>query len=75
MDFFHNHPCRPEICNDVRDGLLRNAFRLSQAAHCALPAVQVIRENYVHDDALIERPVFATVLAYAPQDIAPRLRN
>ena len=74
MDFFHDHSQRPEVCNGVRDSLLRDILSLHQAADRALPAVEVIAEYRVHDDALIERPVLAAIFAYAPQDVAPRLR-
>jgi hypothetical protein len=35
----------------------------------------MVAKNCVHDDALIERPIAASVLTYAPKYVSPRFRD
>jgi len=63
MNFLTNQPVGSESSNCIRNGLLRYVLGLRQMAHRALRVVQMVHVDMMQDDALINRPVAAIVLA------------
>ena len=75
MDFLEDHALCSEKRDYIGNGLLRHVLGLSQFSYSAFHVIQMIPEDSMHDDALIDRPIGAGVLAYASKYVAPRLRN